>query len=698
MDLFFRCVASLSTEASSLLSDIGVHDPTTLSHLLEKVEDASALARDYYPQLFNAEQQRVADELWRLRERTEWAARKRARDIAAADGPALAVHFEEAKKKLRAEADEACAEAAAATPRADGPDPAWPGELKRLEDASGHAVVEKRRELRAKWVLRAADLVAEAGLPLYVTAQRTRDPQSTMGLVAQGRRLATIRRRVTDWRPARAYFLAEFGTPWPKSLEQVLDYIKVRADEPCHRTTLNSFHGALAFLERGGGVPLERQLSKSPAIRAAVEETTQRLFGELSVERRQAPCWPLVALVAWERRVIDSGGKAFDRMYAWWLCVKVWGCLRFDDHRGLAPKSMRLTPKGLDALLTRTKTSGPGKKVEVLPLHVAQGAFIVEPTWLATGFALWSACSSDRGYFLCLPTEDRAGIRFVEAEYSDATHMTRALCHSLSGFKVTNGAHVPLETSLLDKTTLFYWTEHSSRATLPSWAACVGKFTSEWMDLLGRWGADRSSGYVRTHRQRAAQIQEGVAREIRESPDPHPLLDEGTLVESLQRNMVARGVDETEAALRAGALLAVADPCFAAAAPAQDMAANGSPEDAPESDAEEGHDGDGAQNGDEAAVEESGADAPDGPAAEGILLAELLGKYVVVTPKGSKRRTLHRVGECYRTPGVDYHIYEVLGDDFPEAELFDRRCGDCWALSESCSSSSSSPTSSSSSS
>ena len=584
MDLFQRCMASLPAEAGSLLSGVGVRDPTTLSHLLETAEDALELTREYFSQLYEADQQRIAEELWTLRAQTEWAARKRARGIAAADGPVLAVHCHEAKK--RAIADSELAEPAAVTPRADGSDPAWPADIKRLEDASGRAVAEKQRALRARWVQRAADIVAEAGLPLYLTAQRTRDPQSTMGLVAQGRRLATIRRRVTDWRSARAYFLSEFGTPWPRKLEHVIEYVKVRADEPCQRTTLNSFHGALAFLERGGGAPEGMQLSKNPATRAAIEETTQRLFGESPVERRQAPRWPLVAICAWERKVVDGNEKEYDRMYAWWLCIKVWGCLRFDDHRGLAPGSMKLTHRGLEALLTRTKTTGPGKKVELLPLHVTHGAIVVEPTWLTVGFALWAEHVSERSYFLCLPTVDRAGVRFVEAEYSDATSMTRALGHSIAGFRITNGVQAPSGTPLLDKFALPFWTEHSSRATLPSWAACANRFPSDWVDLLGRWGADRSSGYVRTHRQRVAHIQEEVAKIVRESPDPHALLDEETLAESLQRDMVGRGVDETEAALLAGALLAVSGPCYSGAAPSSTAAAEVASAGPSESDAE----------------------------------------------------------------------------------------------------------------
>ena len=53
------------------------------------------------------------------------------------------------------------------------------------------------------------------------------------------------------------------------------------------------------------------------------------------------------------------------------------------------------------------------------------------------------------------------------------------------------------------------------------------------------------------------------------------------------------------------------------------------------------------------------------------------GKFVVsLTTKGS--RTLHRIGECYRTPGVHYYNYEMLGDSRPAAATYHRTCKDCF--------------------
>ena len=44
----------------------------------------------------------------------------------------------------------------------------------------------------------------------------------------------------------------------------------------------------------------------------------------------------------------------------------------------------------------------------------------------------------------------------------------------------------------------------------------------------------------------------------------------------------------------------------------------------------------------------------------------------------SAMRTLHRVGECHRIPGLHYGSYEVLGQEPPSAEKFHKS----WSESE----------------
>ena len=57
--------------------------------------------------------------------------------------------------------------------------------------------------------------------------------------------------------------------------------------------------------------------------------------------------------------------------------------------------------KGVAAVLTRTKTSGAGKRVRELPLFVPKAAFIASPVWLETGYRLWASHGQATGTSWC---------------------------------------------------------------------------------------------------------------------------------------------------------------------------------------------------------------------------------------------------------------------------------------------------------
>ena len=55
------------------------------------------------------------------------------------------------------------------------------------------------------------------------------------------------------------------------------------------------------------------------------------------------------------------------------------------------------------------------------------------------------------------------------------------------------------------------------------------------------------------------------------------------------------------------------------------------------------------------------------------------GHYVVSIIGRSMRRTLHRMGECYRVPGQRHKEFEVMGPDLPEPAEFHKACKACFA-------------------
>ena len=55
----------------------------------------------------------------------------------------------------------------------------------------------------------------------------------------------------------------------------------------------------------------------------------------------------------------------------------------------------------------------------------------------------------------------------------------------------------------------------------------------------------------------------------------------------------------------------------------------------------------------------------------------LAGDFVVSRSAGSKIRRLHRVGWCWREPGIDYRVETVLEGE-PQGTEYNRLCLDCW--------------------
>ena len=89
---------------------------------------------------------------------------------------------------------------------------------------------------------------------------------------------------------------------------------------------------------------------------------------------------------------------------------------------------------------------------------------------------------------------------------------------------------------------------------MTSWAACCPEFPKDWLDLLGRWQAGQSSGYIRTARKRVMQMQSTVAREVRGGDDPTGAFDEENLFEDLAKFPADAGIGEERIAEQLGRL------------------------------------------------------------------------------------------------------------------------------------------------
>ena len=191
-----------------------------------------------------------------------------------------------------------------------------------------------------------------------------------------------------------------------------------------------------------------------------------------------------------------------------------WSSLRWDDTQALAPHSLQRRARGVVGSLERTKTSGPGKTIQVLPVFVSQDAWL-EHEWLDTGLALWQQepLNFKRDYFLPLPNQDLTGVTRRRALYTDAAGFSVGLMSSLVA---------PDGFALLPLGGAQFWSEHSDQSGLDSWCAALG-FDKSQRGFLGRWAAKGAADtYVRTALRITENLQKAAAKHAKEVLESGP--------------------------------------------------------------------------------------------------------------------------------------------------------------------------------
>ena len=81
----------------------------------------------------------------------------------------------------------------------------------------------------------------------------------------------------------------------------------------------------------------------------------------------------------------------------------------------------------------------------------------------------------------------------------------------------------------------------------------------------------------------------------------------------------------------------------------------------------------------EAQMEEAMSSGGEAEAPTDVVpLEKVAGMFVVSIVGRSKTKTLHRIGECHRQPGVHYAQFEVLGEEAPSASAYHKACRQCF--------------------
>eukprot|EP00438_Fugacium_kawagutii_P029427 Skav210009 [mRNA] locus=scaffold1212:16785:17881:- [translate_table: standard] len=161
----------------------------------------------------------------------------------------------------------------------------------------------------------------------------------------------------------------------------------------------------------------------------------------------------------------------------------------------------------LTGLLTRTKTTGAGKRVRELPIFVGAGAYIHENDWLGTGCKLLGEIRPE-GKVYVFPEGALVHQKCTDApmKYYEATAISATV------FSVLDDESGDM---LFAQGWERFWTEGSGRSTLSSGLAALG-VSQQDRNILGRWCPEGSDQYMRTFGAAVHKLQIQFAQCVRQ--------------------------------------------------------------------------------------------------------------------------------------------------------------------------------------
>ena len=185
----------------------------------------------------------------------------------------------------------------------------WSMRAKKLADSKlglTRATIEKA-ELQ-RWREQLVEILLESKTPLAQQARLASNPLATIAASSSSMRASTLRKRIREWRKLRAFSMGLDGSPWPRHVGVVLDYLQERIAEP-HRSGRSVGPGAvleaLAFTEKKGGYGSGDRLADLQIVKNCVNQATHDL--EVGAPpTRKAPLLPLMLVGALGLLVVDN--------------------------------------------------------------------------------------------------------------------------------------------------------------------------------------------------------------------------------------------------------------------------------------------------------------------------------------------------------------------------------------------------------
>ena len=101
--------------------------------------------------------------------------------------------------------------------------------------------------------------------------------------------------------------LQEAGRPFFEEASCIINYLEVRADEPCGRSTLVSLRGLFQVLEEMAGIDPTETVAGDPIVQNFIEGLLRSALAQITGGKVQAPRYPAAVVEALERLVVDDG-------------------------------------------------------------------------------------------------------------------------------------------------------------------------------------------------------------------------------------------------------------------------------------------------------------------------------------------------------------------------------------------------------
>jgi hypothetical protein len=384
---------------------------------------------------------------------------------------------------------------------------------------------------RSHWVKVLAQFMIDGGLPIVATIESTANPgEAWKGLFGR-RRAKTLRNRARTFRHFIDWLFNAKGRIYPSGVVDALDYIEQLAGVDAGKTVVDSLAASLSLVETLGGVEEKDMITKQKLFQESCKFWKVKM-GQSNTTVKKAEIFFVSMLIALELVVTDTQVVDYCRAMAWLLLVMHWACVRMDDVIGIDITRLSITDVALRGVLTRTKTSGPGRQVVELPFFVSRKATLAGVDWVRMGFLIWKSdeWSFKRDYFPLSPNKSQEGPTnkpcppaLMQSIFLGILAKLRVPKRptTLAGWRESEE-----EDMLIPENLVFFWTGHSARHWLPSVATAMG-YGKDLVDYVGRWGAGQhqSRDYVVTARQVVLSVQEGVVEALCTGSKPYDELD-----------------------------------------------------------------------------------------------------------------------------------------------------------------------------